>query len=82
MKGQEDVDMRRLKVYHWTILIVPAIIMAGILSCGDSEFEYDSSPCYLVFDNSVHQDPLLPLELPLFRIKEHVVADAGATCLL
>ena len=40
--------------------------MAGILSCGDSEFEYDSSPCYLVFDNSVHQDPTLASALTLY----------------
>ena len=28
-------------------------------SCGDSEYEYSTESCYLVFDNSTHLDPTL-----------------------
>ena len=28
-------------------------------SCGEAEFEYSSAPCYLIIDNSLHQDATL-----------------------
>lgn len=28
-------------------------------SCGEAEFEYSSAPCYLILDNSLHQDATL-----------------------
>lgn len=31
----------------------------ALVSCGKSEFEFSSTPCYVFIDNSVHQNPVL-----------------------
>lgn len=45
-----------------SISVVAAVLILAattIISCGDSEFEFSSTPCYVFIDNSVHQNPVL-----------------------
>lgn len=45
---------------HTIISVTIALAFACcISSCGDSEFEYTDSRCYVIIDNSAHQDPTL-----------------------
>lgn len=39
--------------------ISSALFTMALASCGESEFEYSSTPCYLIIDNSLHHDATL-----------------------
>ena len=34
-------------------------LLPGVTSCGDTEYEYSSHPCYFVFDNTASRSPML-----------------------
>ncbi len=48
-----------MKRYTYYIIM----LLALLASCGDSEYEYSNYPCYLIIDNSVHQDQTLAASL-------------------
>ena len=39
--------------------LILTLLTATFASCGEAEFEYSSAPCYLIIDNSLHQDATL-----------------------
>lgn len=44
-----------MKKYTYYIIA----LLTLFTSCGETEYEYSNYPCYLVFDNSLHQDATL-----------------------
>ena len=49
--------MRKI-IFSISTLIL-TLLTATFASCGEAEFEYSSAPCYLIIDNSLHQDATL-----------------------
>ena len=45
--------------HHFLYTIIAFACVCLVIACGDSEFEYTDSRCYVIIDNSVHQDPTL-----------------------
>lgn len=50
--------MMRKTIFTISTLIL-TLLTATFASCGEAEFEYSSAPCYLIIDNSLHQDATL-----------------------
>ena len=50
--------MMRKIIFSISTLIL-TLLTATFASCGEAEFEYSSAPCYLIIDNSLHQDATL-----------------------
>ena len=40
-------------------VLIQCLFIMIMSSCGDTEYEYSSSPCYLIIDNSLHHDATL-----------------------
>ena len=50
--------MMRKLIFTISTFILSLLTMM-FSSCGEAEFEYSSAPCYLIIDNSLHQDATL-----------------------
>ena len=49
--------MRKISFTISTFIL--SLLTMMFSSCGEAEFEYSSAPCYLIIDNSLHQDATL-----------------------
>ena len=47
------------KIIFTISTFILTLLTATFASCGEAEFEYSSAPCYLIIDNSLHQDATL-----------------------